>query len=48
VSLALTSRGEGRPRVLNVPNFPSSTDSVSVSFWDYEPKRHHGPRWRWR
>jgi pimeloyl-ACP methyl ester carboxylesterase len=35
-SIALRSRGRGPVRRVNVPNFPSSTDSVSVQFNDYE------------
>jgi pimeloyl-ACP methyl ester carboxylesterase len=36
VSVALRSRGAGRTRVVNFPNFPSSTDTVSVNLNDYE------------
>jgi pimeloyl-ACP methyl ester carboxylesterase len=36
VSVALRSRGRGRTRTVNFPNFPSSTDSVSVNLNDYE------------
>jgi pimeloyl-ACP methyl ester carboxylesterase len=35
-SIALRSRGRGPLRTVNVPNFPSSTDSISVHFHDYE------------
>jgi hypothetical protein len=37
VSVALRSRGAGPVRTVNFPNFPSSTDAVSVGFWDFEP-----------
>ena len=36
VSVALRSRGAGPTRTVNVPNFPSSTDSVSVNLNDFE------------
>jgi hypothetical protein len=36
VSVALRSRGAGRTRTVNVPNFPSSTDSISVNLNDFE------------
>ena len=36
VSVALRSRGAGPTRVVNVPNFPSSTDSVTVNLNDFE------------
>jgi pimeloyl-ACP methyl ester carboxylesterase len=36
LSVALRSRGAGPTRVVNVPNFPSSTDSVTVNLNDYE------------
>jgi hypothetical protein len=36
VSVALRSRGAGPVRTVNAPNFPSSTDSVSVNLWDYD------------
>jgi pimeloyl-ACP methyl ester carboxylesterase len=37
VSVALRSRGAGPVRTVNFPNFPSSTDSVSVGLWDFDP-----------
>jgi hypothetical protein len=42
-SVALRSRGAGPLRVVNVPDFPSSTDSISVNLNDYDPvwPRHH-------
>ncbi len=45
-SVALRSRGAGPLRVVNVPDFPSSTDSISVNLNDYDaiPPRHH--QWR--
>jgi pimeloyl-ACP methyl ester carboxylesterase len=36
LSVALRSRGAGATRVVNVPNFPSSTDTVTVNLNDYE------------
>jgi pimeloyl-ACP methyl ester carboxylesterase len=36
VSVSLKSRGSGRTRTLNFPNFASSTDSVSVNLNDFE------------
>jgi pimeloyl-ACP methyl ester carboxylesterase len=36
VSVALRSRGRGRTRTVSVPNFASSTDSISVNLNDYE------------
>lgn len=36
VSVSLTTRG-GAQTVLNVPNWPSSSDRVSLQFWDYVP-----------
>jgi hypothetical protein len=36
VSVALRSRGAGPVRTVNFPNFPSSTDSVSVNLNDFE------------
>jgi pimeloyl-ACP methyl ester carboxylesterase len=36
VSVRLRSRGRGPVRTINFPNFPSSTDRVSVQFNDYE------------
>ena len=44
-SVALRSRGDGPLRVVNVPDFPSSTDSITVNFNDYDPV---DPRWHWR
>jgi pimeloyl-ACP methyl ester carboxylesterase len=44
VSVALRSRGAGPLRTVNFPNFPSSTDSVSVGLWDFEPNE---PQWVW-
>jgi hypothetical protein len=44
VSVALRSRGAGPVRTVNFPNFPSSTDSVSVGLWDFEPNE---PQWAW-
>ena len=38
VEVRLKSRGKGPARSLNFPNFPSSTDRVSLSFADYEGK----------
>jgi pimeloyl-ACP methyl ester carboxylesterase len=38
-SVALESRGRGPLRTLNVPNFASSTDAISIGFNDYEPRR---------
>jgi hypothetical protein len=35
VSVRLRSRGRGPVRAINFPNFPSSTDRVSVQFNDY-------------
>jgi hypothetical protein len=37
VSVALRSRGAGPVRTVNFPNFPSSTDAVSVGLWDFDP-----------
>jgi pimeloyl-ACP methyl ester carboxylesterase len=39
VSVALRSRGAGRLRRVTFPNFPSSTDSVSVGLNDFESTR---------
>ena len=36
VSVALRNRGAGPTRTVNFPNFPSSTDSVSVNLNDFE------------
>jgi pimeloyl-ACP methyl ester carboxylesterase len=36
VSVGLRSRGEGPVRTVSFPNFPSTTDAVSVQFNDYE------------
>lgn len=36
VEVKLKSRGEGPARTLNFPNFPSSTNRVSLHFQDYE------------
>jgi pimeloyl-ACP methyl ester carboxylesterase len=36
VSVALTSRGGGPVRTVNFPNFPSTTDGVSVDLFDYD------------
>jgi hypothetical protein len=36
VSVSLRSRGAGPVRTVNFPNFPSSTDSVTVQFNDFE------------
>jgi pimeloyl-ACP methyl ester carboxylesterase len=41
ITVALRSRGTGPVRTVSFPNFPSSTDSVSVNLWDYEPDREH-------
>jgi pimeloyl-ACP methyl ester carboxylesterase len=45
VSVSLRSRGQGPVRTINFPNFPSSTDSVSVELRDFEqpaqPAHHH-------
>ncbi|HSJ18377.1 MAG TPA: alpha/beta fold hydrolase, partial [Solirubrobacterales bacterium] len=38
VEVSLVSRGKGRPRSLNVPNWTSSTDRVSVIFNDHEQR----------
>jgi pimeloyl-ACP methyl ester carboxylesterase len=35
VSVVLTSRGAGPPRTVNFPNFPSTTDRVTVLFNDF-------------
>ena len=45
-AVALRSRGHGPLRVVNVPDFPSSTDSISVNLNDYDPVRggHHRRR----
>ena len=37
VEVKLKSRGRGPARSLNFPNFPSSTNRVSLNFSDYEP-----------
>ena len=45
-SVALRSRGDAPLRVVNVPDFPSSTDSITVNLNDYDPVRprdHWGP-----
>jgi pimeloyl-ACP methyl ester carboxylesterase len=42
VSVALRSRGAAATRVVNVPNFPSSTDSLTVNLDDFE---YTGARW---
>jgi hypothetical protein len=42
VSVALRSRGAGATRTVNVPNFPSSTDSLTVNLDDFE---YTGARW---
>jgi pimeloyl-ACP methyl ester carboxylesterase len=45
-SVGLRSRGDGPLRIINVPDFPSSTDSISVNLNDYEhvrPHQHWGP-----
>jgi hypothetical protein len=39
VTVALRSRGAGATRVVNVPNFPSSTDSVTINLNDFEYTR---------
>jgi Lipase C-terminal domain len=39
VTVSLRSRGAGRTRNLTFPNFPSSTDSVSVGLNDFESTR---------
>jgi hypothetical protein len=39
VTVALRSRGAGRLRRVTFPNFPSSTDSVSVGLNDFESTR---------
>jgi pimeloyl-ACP methyl ester carboxylesterase len=39
VSVSLQSRGVGPARTVNFPNFPSSTDSVSVGLNDFESTR---------
>lgn len=36
ISVRLRSRGKGRVRTINFPNFPSSTDRVSVQLNDWE------------
>jgi pimeloyl-ACP methyl ester carboxylesterase len=36
ISVRLRSRGRGPVRAINFPNFPSTTDRVSVQFNDYE------------
>ena len=38
VEVSLTSRGKGKPRSLNVPNWRSSTDRVSLIFNDHEQR----------
>jgi pimeloyl-ACP methyl ester carboxylesterase len=38
VEVSLTSRGRGPARSLNFPNFPSSTDRVSLIFNDHEQR----------
>lgn len=38
VRVALTSRGKGKPRSLNFPNWRSSTDRVSLIFSDHEQR----------
>jgi pimeloyl-ACP methyl ester carboxylesterase len=40
VPVALRSRGAGPLRTVNVPNFASATDAVSIGFNDYEPSPH--------
>jgi hypothetical protein len=47
VPVSLRSRGAGPLRTVNFPNFPSSTDSVSVGFWDFEPGEASWG-WSWR
>jgi pimeloyl-ACP methyl ester carboxylesterase len=47
VAVSLRSRGAGPLRTVNFPNFPSSTDSVSVGFWDFEPGEASWG-WSWR
>ena len=37
VEVKLKSRGKGPARSLNFPNFQSSTNRVSLNFYDYEP-----------
>jgi pimeloyl-ACP methyl ester carboxylesterase len=44
VRVRLHSRGRRRARDVSFPNFPSSTDRVSVQFHDFEPRQ----RARWR
>lgn len=41
VSVREEPRGSGHSTVVNVPNWPSATDSVSVQFWDAD---QHGRR----
>jgi len=40
VSVSLKSRGAGPVRTVNFPNFPSTTDSVTVQFHDFEQPAH--------
>jgi pimeloyl-ACP methyl ester carboxylesterase len=44
-SVALRSRGDGPLRVVNVPDFPSSTDSITVNLNDYDPVRPRHHKW---
>lgn len=37
VSVSLRSRGQGPVRTVNVPNWPSSTNAVTVQFDDFDP-----------
>ena len=46
VSVSLRSRGEGPLRTINFPDFPSSTDSVSLQFRDFEVAGRFGHRRR--
>src|SRR5690606_36388033 len=43
VSVVDVPRGDGEPTEINVPNWPSSTDAVSVQFHDFEPRFRHFP-----
>ena len=36
ISVTLKSRGGGRERTVNVPNFASSTDRITVQLDDFE------------
>lgn len=43
VSVVDVPRRDGEPTEINVPNWPSSTDAVSVQFHDFEPRFRHFP-----